>query len=517
MKSRTWIALALFAVLAVPLQLAAQGKQDHQHKYHHYQLIDMGTFGGPTSFLSTGFDINAVVDVNQQGSLVGWADTPMPDPFYPNCFADCYAAHAFQWQNGVRTDLGVLAGGVNSAADGGISDSGLIAGTAENGEIDPLIPGMPELRSVLWKNGVINDLGTLPEGGYESYSSAINSRGQVVGVAENTIPDLNSMSFPGYQTRAFLWDKQKGMQDLGTLPGGTDAIAAMINEGGQVVGWSYTSSAPSASCVSFATLTTGSFIWDKTNGMTDLGNFGGTCTLASQLNNRGQVVGNSNLTGDQVNHAFIWDGATGLTDLGTLGGSSSAAQAINDYGEAVGWSFLTGDLEVDAVLWRKSGGKWQKTDLGTIDGSTCTASASINASGQVVGFDCDRGAFAFLWEDGGPMVDLNTLVSSGSGIQVQGVETINDRGEIAAWPGVDANGNAHALLLIPCDENHRGLEGCDYSLVDAAAAAQVHAPQVAQTRSGATQNGIPIGLRDRLRHGIARRYHMPGGMNGSER
>ncbi len=32
------------------------------------------------------------------------------------------------------------------------------------------------------------DLGTLPEGGYESGAQAVNSRGQAVGCATNTVP-----------------------------------------------------------------------------------------------------------------------------------------------------------------------------------------------------------------------------------------------------------------------------------------------------------------------------------------
>jgi hypothetical protein len=96
------------------------------------------------------------------------------------------------------------------------------------------------------------------------------------------------------------------------------------------------------------------------------------------------------------------------------------------------------------------------------------------------------------------MVDLNTLVSSNSGINVQGVATINDHGEIAAG-GVDANGNNLALLLIPCDERHPGIEGCDYSLVDAAAA-----PQTPATRY------FPSGTQRPPRSRWTNRYRVPG-------
>ena len=50
------------------------------------------------------------------------------------------------------------------------------------------------------------------------------------------------------------------------------------------------------------------------------------------------------------------------------------------------------------------------------------------------------------------------------------VININDKGEIAGVE-TDANDIGQRLLLIPCDENHPDVEGCDYSLVDAAAAA----------------------------------------------
>jgi probable HAF family extracellular repeat protein len=80
---------------------------------------------------------------------------------------------------------------------------------------------------------------------------------------------------------------------------------------------------------------------------------------------------------------------------------------------------------------------------------------------------------AFLWENGGPMVDLNTLVVPVSNVQLSTAFDINDRGEIAA-PGLLPNGDSHAVLLMPCDENHPGIEDCDYTMVEGSAAVSAH-------------------------------------------
>jgi hypothetical protein len=53
MKSRTVTCITtmtLFAVLAIPVRLAAQDNQGHHRKHHHHQLIDVGTFGGPNTY-----------------------------------------------------------------------------------------------------------------------------------------------------------------------------------------------------------------------------------------------------------------------------------------------------------------------------------------------------------------------------------------------------------------------------------------------------------------------------------
>ena len=135
----------LLAATAIPVLVVAQ-------QAPRYRLIDLGTFGGPASYFSNGFD----GILNNHGIATGSANTSTPDPicFVPNCFA----THAFQAKNGTITDLGVLPRGDVSQAVW-VSANGLIVGFSENGEFDPLVPGFPEVRGVLWRNGEIVDLG----------------------------------------------------------------------------------------------------------------------------------------------------------------------------------------------------------------------------------------------------------------------------------------------------------------------------------------------------------------------
>ena len=464
MKSRIltfFTAIALLAALSVSVQTAAQN--NHRPTHHHYQLIDVGTFGGPSS--STQDELKVL---NRRGVLTGGADTSTPDPNFPNSCVFCgpFIDHAFQWKDGSLIDLGALPG-LNTSSANSISESGLSAGFSENGEIDPIF-GIPAIHAVLWKSGRIIDLGTL-EGGYESAAFNVNSRGQVAGFSLNLVPD----PIFGVQERTFLWDKDGGMQDLGTLGGNDAGIISgppvnkgnvEINERGQVVACSTTNTIINPTT---GLPTIDPFRWDKEGGMQDLGTFGGTIGCAVNLNSRGQVVGYSNLAGDTAAHPFLWDRGM-LVDLGTFGGDIGVATAINEAGDAVGAATLPGDQVQHAALWRRS----EKTDLGTVDDDPCSGADAINSNQQVVGGgdDCQRGNhIAFLWENGGPMVDLNTLVPPGSGLFLQFAININDRGEISG-EGVLSNGDNHAFLLIPCDEGHPGIKGCDYSMVDASVA-----------------------------------------------
>jgi probable HAF family extracellular repeat protein len=488
----TLFALANTApVLAQEQRQIAGDETDHgvaAKKHHHYKLIDMGTFGGPAS--------NAINYLNNRGEMVGGSATPVPAPPTMNLFGSGgfdgagpvpFIFHTFLWKNGNVIDLGALPPvDLNfSSPQGPPNEKGETVGVSENGIIDPIV-GFTQIRAVVWKDRQILDLGTL--GGNESDAITLNNRGQVVGFALNATPDPFSTfylqifgSSAGTQTRAFLWDERSGMQDLGTL-GGPDAQAAFINERGQIAGFSYTNSTPNTTT---GIPTFDPFLW--TNGkMVDLGTLGGTAGFPSALNNRGQVVGQSNLAGDLVSHPFISTNSEPMRDLGTLGGNNAAATAINDAEEVIGSSDLPGGGQAThAFLWTKKDGIKDLGTAYTFDG--CSDPGAINSAGQIAGASrgCDYSSQeAVLWENG-EIIDLNTVIPPNSALILTRAFTINDRGEIGGLgviggigepPGCFAdNVCGHTFLLIPCDEGHPNIEGCDYSPVEESEVGASHA------------------------------------------
>jgi probable HAF family extracellular repeat protein len=438
LKSLTCItAITLFTALAIPIRLAAQEQPKGDKTHSRYKLIDLGTFGGPNSFVNGPYPPS----LSANGTYAGAAETSTPDPYAPNCQnQDCLVMHAQKWQNGIVTDLGTLPGVNLSSGASWISTNGTIVGLSENGLIDPLL-NIPDGRGVLWtKDGQIIDLGTIA-GGPQSNAFAAIDRMQVAGISTNTIPDPYSMFGLGYQIRGFVW--QNGVkQDLGTL-GGPDTVPQGINQRGQIVGTSYTNYTPNPAT---GIPTVDPFLWENGR-MVDLGTLGGTQGRANFVNNLGQVVGNSNLAGDQSSHAFLWDRGS-LTDLGTLGGSNSESDWLSDSGLVVGISQLQGDQVHHAFVWNKG----VMTDVGTLD--LCSNGFTINSRGQVVGTSTDCHGVVkhlFLWEKGS-ISDLGTLILPGSDIQLLDLLDINDLGEIAAT-GILPNGNFHACLLVPASED----------------------------------------------------------------
>jgi probable HAF family extracellular repeat protein len=83
----------------------------------------------------------------------------------------------------------------------------------------------------------------------------------------------------------------------------------------------------------------------------DLGTLGGAFGEATDINDRGQIVGGSRVSEESDDlHAFLWQNGV-ITDLGTLGGRNSWAYAINADEEIVGASERASGEE-RAVMWK---------------------------------------------------------------------------------------------------------------------------------------------------------------------
>jgi len=191
----------------------------------------------------------------------------------------------------------------------------------------------------------ITDLGALTppwvEPGTEtSWASDINNAGQVVGVSD-------SSSYPA--ARGFLW-QSGNMLMLEGLPG--ESLAYGINNLGQVVG----------TVGNEETNPTQAFLWQY-GSMIRLGEphppGEGIYSSANDIGDLGIAVGSN--AGQPV---AWWFGL--MFGLGTLPGqpSAGAANAINGLGQVVGWSQVGGSTR--AVLWEWGGSSiWANCPAGS--------------------------------------------------------------------------------------------------------------------------------------------------------
>jgi len=406
--------------------------------------------------------------------------------------------HGFQWNNGVLTDLGTLRkkGSKNSSFASAVNNFGWVSGYSENGTVDPNT-GFPVAHAVVWKNGKITDIGTF--GGTQSAAMTLNDLGQVIGGSLNNIDDpwsavfvtgFGNLAYPGTtQMRAFVWQDGK-KYDLGTL-GGPDAFAYAINFFGQIAGESYTNSTPNPTT---GIPTVDPFLWTKGE-MIDLGSLGGTIGYPVWLNDWGQVVGFSNLTGDAVYHGFLWRNGKMNDLLPASGGNYSWALWINDLNDVIGASSLSGDQLWDATLWQSG----TSIDLGVLGQDSCSEAWSINDFRQIVGVsnECGSSERAFLWQNGS-MVDLNLLVENPSNLYLYAGTYINDSGEIVVQ-GVLPSGDVHTALLVPDGDCK---EGCEQRIL---------ASQNTVVRANAVPTSQAAGKQAKwLRNRLGQRFALPG-------
>lgn len=300
------------------------------------------------------------------------------------------------------TDLGVVHR--DSARVHGINAAGQAVG--DSGQ-----PHDADTHAFFWqKQGGMRDLGTLPGGDYSS-AFAINDSGLVVGTSNNAT-----------NMRAFSWTQAGGLIDLGTLPGATDAQAYSVNNAGQIAGASGAHAA----------------VWNA-GSVQDLGTLGGSISEAHGINNNGQVVGLSE-TADGSTHAFLFASGS-MQDLGTLpGDTGSRADHINDAAMIVGASSGSGGTR--AFFWTAAGGM---EPINALSGGGYSEAFSVNSLGQVVGASgSSLGTRAFLWTHNGGTIDLNNAVTSlPSDVVLTGAFSINDKGEIVCFGLRNPNVNRH--------------------------------------------------------------------------
>ncbi|HSY98025.1 MAG TPA: hypothetical protein VK788_00900 [Terriglobales bacterium] len=389
MKTRIAISISaatLLSALAAPVCLPAQEPSArHEAKPAHYRVIDLGTLGGT---------FGVAYGINNAGKAGGGATLANGNQ------------HSFLWTlSGGMHDLGTL-GGPNSAA-GAPNSRTQLAVLSDTTTTDPFGEnfcgfgtGLICLGAV-WQKGAMSALPTL--GGNNGAAIGINNRGQIMGYAENDTKDTACPAPQVLDYEAVIWGPQPGqIRELRPLPGDTVGFALGINDKGQVVG-------ASGSCADTPLVPQPigphAVLWDNGSPI-NLGSLGGQLiSTGAAVNNRGEVVGASDLPGDRALHSFLWTRKAGMRDLGTLPG-----------------------------------------DVNSLPGAT----GGINNRQQVVGWSCNKAGKcrAYLWENN-VMTDLNSLIPAHSSLHLVIAFAINDNGVIVGQAVQKRTGAIHAFLATP--------------------------------------------------------------------
>ena len=330
----------------------------------------------------------------------------------------CEVAVVAQNSRYVVTDLGTFGG--NRSVAFSINNWGEVAGYAENSS--------NESHAFIYQRGVLIDLGTL--GGKDSYAYNINDSGLIVGRSQNE----NGFYRPFITTIA---GPQVDLSTIHPLLAGLFSTAARVNKSAQVVGYTATAAGD------YHGLRHRSFLYNNSQ-IIDLGTLGGAESIATAINDAGQIVGyisrDSHAT-YAAHRGYLLVRDT-LTDLGSLGGENTTPVAINNSGQVVGYA-QTSSGEPHAFVYN---GKI--LDLGTLAGGSQSLAFGINDAGEIVGAadTSARVLHAFLYSKG-MMQDLNDLIPTSSGWVLTEARSINETGQIVG-NGI-LNGQERAFLLTP--------------------------------------------------------------------
>ena len=308
------------------------------------QIIDLNS-SGDRGLNAGAFGINALGLVSLQ------TETSAYDP---NGEDFCgYGTHhvctAAVWHGGRFVVLPSLGG--NNSTVGNVNSRGQIPGVAETAIADPAcasrVPSQKlRYQAVVWEPGR-HRVRALPLPGTDTVSLALwmNDRGQVVGISGNC-SNTNPPPIAGGQ-HAILWEPDGAAVDLGNL-GYSQSAALAINNLGQVVG--------ASSLRVDSTFFNGAhaFVWTRQHGMKDLGTLAGdVASGAVSVNDAGEIVG---ISIDPAGNprAVYWRYGRPV-DLNTQVAAGSNlyllwAGDINNRGEITGWGVDTSTGEIHTYL-----------------------------------------------------------------------------------------------------------------------------------------------------------------------
>ena len=219
--------------------------------------------------------------------------------------------------------------------------------------------------------------------------------------------------------------------DIGALPGAEESehfpgsIAGDVNNHGQVVGQSH---APGGQRP---------ILWSRGTGLLDLGEPPGGSGGAYAINNRGEVVGAASSASGYS--GFYWSRSTGMIEIPSLSpGGSRNPSDINNRGVVVGSANVNGQQQSmpgsHAFMWTPGGGI---RDLGALPGGSDSTAAATNDHNEVAGYGNGDGVedlVAIFWDRDGTPWNLDEVTNAASqGWHLQQAFGLNDHGDIVGW------------------------------------------------------------------------------------
>lgn len=300
-------------------------------------------------------------DINDAGVVVGYAEVPGTTMLQPT------VRRGFVWSpnDGIRS-LGTLVGSGRSGATD-INASGTIVGWSDS------TGGYERAFSAQATGAAMQNLGV--SSGSLSRAEAINDHGDVAGyIGSLTAP----LRFPGFLKRA----SDGALIELPMPAGVTQVSPSGINGQRDVVGSTWRAGSSSRA-----------FLWQESAAaLTELGTFGGTSSIANDVDDAGNIVGMAQdasntyqpflrrMTDGMMMPLPLADdvvggGAWAMNDFGTIVGSVQHAGGASGYG--VAWTRAGELINLDAWLDQTNPELGQYWTLGN--------PTAINESGQIVG------------------------------------------------------------------------------------------------------------------------------------